>query len=148
MNECLYCNQQDKRDSLMTPVCELDSTIVYLVKNQNFPGRCAVALKDHKEELFQLTSKERISFFEEVSIVAEAIYHLYSPDKLNYAIYGDGVPHLHIHIVPKKKDGFCWGGPFVMDGNNHILSEEDAAAESRKISKEILRLTSQQTTDH
>ena len=33
-------------------------------------------------------------------------------DKLNYAVYGDLSPHLHVHIVPKYKGGVSWGQPF------------------------------------
>mgnify|MGYP002708041280 CR=1 FL=1 len=29
-----------------------------------------------------------------------------------YATFGDLVPHVHVHVVPKYKDGPDWGNPF------------------------------------
>jgi len=34
--------------------------------------------------------------------------------KINYAIYGDLVPHLHYHVVPKYRGGPNWGEPFAL----------------------------------
>lgn len=122
---CFYCEKGAELDNLMVRVCTLSASDVYLVRNQNFPGRCVVAYKEHKTELFQLTEKERNDYAKDVSVVAKAIYELFDADKLNYAIYGDGVPHLHYHIIPKKKDEYCWGSPFDMNGNPTFLSEEE-----------------------
>ncbi len=138
MNKCLYCNQEQERAALMVPICDLSYSNVYLTLNQNFYGRCVVAFKVHKEEIFQLTDAEQTGFVNDISKVSKAIYELFRPGKLNYAIYGDGVPHLHCHIVPKEKDGFCWGKPFVLDGNNKILSDKEAQELARLIKEKIL----------
>lgn len=45
--------------------------------------------------------------------VAKALDELYHPDKLNYATYGDGMPHVHVHVVPKYKGGVSWGDSFT-----------------------------------
>ena len=125
---CFYCEKNETLNQLMTRICTLKVSEVYLVKNQNFPGRCVVAFKDHKTEWFQLTEEERNDFGRDMAVVAEAIYCLFEADKLNYAIYGDGVPHLHCHIIPKKKGGYCWGSAFDMSGNRTELSEEEFQA--------------------
>lgn len=122
---CVYCDKGEKLDELMIHICSLSQSDVYLVRNQNFPGRCVVAFKDHKTEIFQLTDEERNGFMHDVSITAKAIFDTYEPDKLNYGIYGDGVPHFHVHIIPKKKDGYCWGGTFDLNGNADYPSEEE-----------------------
>jgi hypothetical protein len=41
-----------------------------------------------------------------------AIYEAFHPDKINYAAYGDGYPHVHFHLVPKYRGGKSWGSPF------------------------------------
>lgn len=122
---CFYCEKGKSLDDLMLKVCSLKASEVYLVRNQNFPGRCVVAYKEHKTELFQLTEEERNAYAKDVAVVAKAIYELFDADKLNYAIYGDGVPHLHYHIIPKKKGQYCWGVPFDMNGNPVILPEAE-----------------------
>ena len=140
---CFYCEKNEALTNLMTRVCSLKASEVYLVKNQNFPGRCVVAYKDHKTELFQLTDEERNDFSRDVAIVADAVYHLFQADKLNYAIYGDGVPHLHYHIIPKKRGEYCWGGPFDMNGNPTELPEDEFQARIDLIRNYIEKLTEQ-----
>ena len=44
-------------------------------------------------------------------------------DKINYGIYGDGVPHFHCHIIPKKEGGLCWGTAFDMNAEPNVVSE-------------------------
>lgn len=121
---CFYCEKGQELDNLMIKVCELSASNVYIVRNQNYPGRCVVAYKEHKTELFQLNEEERNAFAKDVALVAKAIYDLFEADKLNYGIYGDGVPHLHYHVIPKKKGGLCWGTAFDMNANPTIESEE------------------------
>ena len=53
-----------------------------------------------------------VCYFADVAKVAKVLDELYHPDKINYATYGDGMPHVHVHIVPKYKGGVSWGQPF------------------------------------
>ena len=85
---------------------------VYLFRDQKNKGRCVVAFKGHKTEYFQLTPEENAGYFADVAKVAKVLDELYHPDKINYATYGDGMPHVHVHIVPKYKGGVSWGQPF------------------------------------
>ncbi len=59
--------------------------------------------KSHKTELFQLRKKERIAYFEDLVKVAKAINDAFHPVKMNYELLGNVVPHLHWHIIPRKK---------------------------------------------
>ena len=77
MSECFYCEDGEKRKSLMIEICKLN-----------------------------------YGYFEELAATAKAIFELYHPDKINYATFGDLVPHVHVHVVPKYKDGPDWGNPF------------------------------------
>ena len=46
---------------------------------------------------------------------AQAVTDLLHPDKINYLIFGDTSTHLHVHIVPKYRDGKDWGKVFLTD---------------------------------
>lgn len=127
MNACFYCENGEKLQSLMIEIGELEYAKVYLNRDQKHRGRCIVALKDHKTEYFQLTPEENSGYFAEVARVAQAIAELYQPDKLNYATFGDGVPHVHIHIVPKYKDGLQWGEAFHDDVDKVLLTDAEYA---------------------
>ena len=139
MENCFYCENGEKLRSLMIEICGLPHSIVYLNRDQKHPGRCIVALKGHKTEYFQLTPEENAGYFAEVSQVARAIDALYHPDKINYATYGDGVPHVHVHVVPKYKDGLHWGKPFDDSVPKVLLSDEEYAAMVKALREEILK---------
>lgn len=140
MDNCFYCEKDAKLNELMVHICDLSFSSIYLVKNQNFSGRCVVACKEHKTELFQLNEQQLIDFSKDAALVSQAIYDLFKADKINYGIFGDGVPHLHYHIVPKKKGEFCWGGQFEMNGNPQYLSDEALSQRVELLRTEIQKL--------
>lgn len=110
--DCFYCNKDEQLDALMIKVWSFPNSTLYLSKDQTNPGRCIIALNDHKTELFHLEQPLRQHFMEDVSKCANAISQAFSPDKINYAIYGDLVSHLHFHLVPKYQEGADWGRAF------------------------------------
>ena len=132
MSNCFYCEQGKTLGDLMIPVCELEHTMVYLVKNQNYPGRSVVVYKEHVHEMFELSEEKRCGYFNELSRVAQALSELCKADKMNFGIYGDTVPHLHCHIAPKRKDSYGWGSPFTLSGNDTFpsMAELEQTAEA------------------
>jgi diadenosine tetraphosphate (Ap4A) HIT family hydrolase len=110
---CSYCTGSAKLQTVLVRAFELPASVVYLWRGDRYPGRCVVALKEHERELFALSPSRRSQFMEDVSTVAAAVSQGFKADKVNYAVFGDTVPHLHFHVVPKHKDGLDWGNPFV-----------------------------------
>lgn len=140
MNDCFYCENGEKLDSLMIEIVKLESSIIYLNRDQKHKGRVIVCLNEHKTEYFQLEEQQRNQFFKEVAATAEAVQNLYSPDKINYATFGDGVPHVHIHMVPKYKDGLNWGQPFDDSLPKTLLTDEEYKEMISNLKEEILKL--------
>jgi diadenosine tetraphosphate (Ap4A) HIT family hydrolase len=68
-------------------------------------------LKWHCEELYELSDRDRKSFLEDMSRVALALSVAFNPDKMNYELLGNGMPHLHWHLVPRYKTDSFWGRP-------------------------------------
>ena len=104
-----------------------------LFKEQSKPGRCIVAYKDHVSEIVDISDADRDAFFADVCRAAKAIHAAFHPDKLNYGAYGDTGCHLHIHLVPKYKDGDEWGGVFQMNPGKVFLSDGEYAEMIEKI---------------
>ncbi len=125
MSDCFYCEDGEKRESLMLEICKLKYSTVYLNRDQKHLGRIVVKLNEHKTEYCELDRDENAGFFAEVSAAAKAVYELYSPNKINYATFGDLVPHVHVHIVPKYKDGLNWGAPFDDSLEKKLLSDNE-----------------------
>lgn len=111
-HNCFYCTMDDRLQELMVPVCQLPFSSVYLLRDQRYPGRCVVASARHVREIYEMTDTERNGFFADVARVARAVSVVAAPDKINYAVYGDLVSHFHVHLVPKKENGWRWGEAF------------------------------------
>ena len=59
-------------------------------------------------EVFDLTSTERAMLWDEVDRLAEYLRSEYPVDKLNVAAIGNVVSQLHVHVVGRRKDDYCW----------------------------------------
>jgi diadenosine tetraphosphate (Ap4A) HIT family hydrolase len=134
--DCFYCEKGAELDKRMLKIMSLPYSTLYLNRNQLLIGRVIIAYKEHKTEIFQLGEEERNGFFKDVSRCAQAIYTIYAPDKINYAIFGDGAPHFHVHLVPKYKGRDFWGGPFA-DNPVKNLSDDEYSEIIARIKAEI-----------
>ena len=114
-------------------ICDLSVSSLILFREQSHPGRCIVAYKDHVSEIVNISDDERNAFFSDVNRAAKAIHAAFHPDKINYGAYGDTGCHLHVHLVPKYKDGFEWGGVFAMNPDRTKLSQDEYADMIAKI---------------
>lgn len=137
---CFYCTGEKPLTDLMIEITKLNFSTVYFFKDQKNPGRCVVAYKDHCRELYEIPEGDYENYLKEVRIVTQAIHDIYHPDKLNYAIYGDGVPHVHFHLVPKYKGGVSWGEPFSDKLPKVELSAEEYDSQIKKLHMQIKKI--------
>lgn len=121
---CAYCMEGELVAKFGIKICDLKVSKLYLFKEQSHPGRVIVAYKDHVSEIVDITPEERAAFLEDVAHAAEAIHKVFAPEKVNYGAYGDTGCHLHMHLVPKYKDQYEWGGTFAMNPDRVYLTEE------------------------
>ena len=132
-DNCGYCCGGELLDSFGIKICDLEVSQLILFKEQSHPGRCIVAYKDHVSEIVNITDEERNAFFADVTRAARAIHKAFHPDKVNYGAYGDTGCHLHIHLVPKYRDGYEWGGVFAMNPKEKFLTDAEYAEMIEKI---------------
>ena len=130
---CGYCMRGELLDPFGIYICDLSVSTLILFKEQSHPGRCIVAYKDHVSEIVNISDEERNAFFADVNRAANAIHAAFHPDNVNYGAYGDTGCHLHMHLVPKYKDEFEWGGVFAMNPGKTYLTEEQYAEMIEKI---------------
>jgi diadenosine tetraphosphate (Ap4A) HIT family hydrolase len=65
------------------------------------PGYTRVIWRAHVAEMTQLTPPERDRLMRVVWVVEQALRNTLAPDKINLAEFGNQVPHLHWHIIPR-----------------------------------------------
>lgn len=126
---CMYCDKDnEKRKEILIEVGKLPHSTLFILKNQNHLGRVVVAFDGHCKEVFDIPESERAGFFNDIARVAKAMQEIFNPDKINYGMFGDTVPHIHMHIVPKYKDQLQWGHFFWDKGNPEVtLSDAEYA---------------------
>lgn len=134
---CAYCIEGELVDAFGIKICELESSKVYLFKEQSHPGRVIVAHKEHVSEIVELSKEQRAVYMEDIAKVADVLHKLFHPDKINYGAYGDTGHHLHFHLVPKYKEEYEWGGVFAMNPGEKYLTEEEYTELIEKIRREL-----------
>ena len=132
-NNCGYCVGGEPLAKFGIKICDLDVSQLILFKEQSHKGRCIVAYKDHVSEIVDISDEDRNKFFADVNRAAKAIHKAFNPDKVNYGAYGDTGCHLHMHLVPKYKDGYEWGGVFEMNPQKVFLSDAEYDALIKQI---------------
>lgn len=130
---CAYCMQGDLVAKFAYPVCELETSFVYIFKEQSKPGRCVVAYKDHVSELVSISAEQRAAFIEDCCKVANAMHKAFHPNKINYGTYGDTGCHLHMHLCPKYEGGDEWGGTFQMNPGKVYLTDAEYEVLAQKV---------------
>lgn len=125
---CAYCMEGELVAKFGIKICELETSKVYLFKEQSHKGRVIVAHKNHIGDMTVLTAEERAAYFEDVTKVSKALQAAFNPNKVNYGAYGDTGCHLHFHLVPKySSDEFEWGSTFAMNPERVTLTDAEYA---------------------
>jgi len=128
---------------------ELETGYVVLGWYQRFKGYTVFNCKEHGPELHNLERNFKIKHLEEMSMVAEAVYNLFKPDKMNYELLGNGCPHIHWHLYPRVKGDTPIISSVYQLPNNVLFDESTRPSnEVRKelivmIKNEIIRIRSE-----
>lgn len=90
-------------------IAEMPHSVAFLLADQTYRGRTVVWLKEHFDDPADLPTGLRNALMNEVMFVAEAIRRTLRPDRLNYTCFGNAVPHVHFHIIPRFRTDPDWG---------------------------------------
>jgi len=133
---CKFCNfiaGKVKRPGGVIFKCK---EVIAFMGTQHHKGHVIVATTRHVEDLLKLSHKEHEGFFECTLFMAKAVESALQPDKMNYAVLGNWVPHLHWHIYPRYKHQPDYGNP--IDYSLPVtLSRKQITAIAQKIKKMI-----------
>lgn len=72
--------------------------------DREFPGRCVLAYHEHAEKLDELSDEALTRLILDVKRAGQAIRQATGAPRINYAVLGNAVPHIHVHLIPR-------GGP-------------------------------------
>lgn len=109
---------------------------VVSVKDGDYPGFCRVILRQHIREMSDLSGEAQIRLMRVVFAVEAALRTIYQPDKINLASFGNVVPHMHWHVIPRWHDDRhfpqpVWGTP------QRVGSAARPLVSNRRLAEEI-----------
>lgn len=85
-------------------IYETIDTMAFLDVTPSAPGHSMVILKKHGDNILEYTQEELGKAMETVQMVARKIELVFKPDSITIGINHKekrGVPHLHIHLIPR-----------------------------------------------
>lgn len=87
---------------------------IYIIRHKNsIPWLKIFTCKEFKE-LTYCDSSVRKTIYNAIEIIEVAMIEFYKPEKINIAMFGNYMPHFHVHVMARfKKDGYfpepMWG---------------------------------------
>jgi len=111
---CLFCRIVSGETEAAV-VYEDEESLAFLDHRPLFPGHCLVIPRKHSETLTDLPDSAVGTFFRTVQLLARAVESAMEAEGTFVAMnnrVSQSVPHLHVHVVPRKKKdglkGFFW----------------------------------------
>lgn len=111
--ECRFCNL----DFRSVTIYEGEYWRVVLNSNQYYLGRVIIVLKRHLEDPLELSRDELNELIELSRKTVMVLKKLFQPDLINYAMLGNIIRHVHLHVIPRYKSERFFGGVRFIDEN-------------------------------
>src|ERR1044072_8817435 len=113
-DECLFCRILSG-ELPATVVNEDENAVAFLDHRPLFPGHTLLVPREHVETLGELPTKLVGPYFEAAQLLSSAVESAMEAEGTFVAMnnrVSQSVPHLHVHIVPRRKKdglkGFFW----------------------------------------
>jgi diadenosine tetraphosphate (Ap4A) HIT family hydrolase len=89
-----------------------DYADAYLLHRPVQPGVSVVIFRTrHVADPVDLSAEEIVGYWNDIGVVTAAIEDVFRPCQMNYALFGNAVPHLHAHLIPRFPDDPAPGRP-------------------------------------
>lgn len=132
MNDCIFCKIV-KKEIPCYLVYEDPKYLAFLDINPLNPGHVMVIPKKHVRWVWDVDDFGK--YFEVVKKIARGQEKALKPEWISLAVVGLGVPHAHVHIVPRfSGDGH---GEYLDPKNIKKISEKEMNSMADKIKKAI-----------
>lgn len=110
---CALCDPERLApDEYGHPIAGMGSSTLYLKRDQRFRGGCVlVHARRHVRGLEHLEAIEAAAVVLDLQAASRAIAAAVGADHMNTLSLGNLMPHLHWHIIPRRRDDGHWGRP-------------------------------------
>jgi diadenosine tetraphosphate (Ap4A) HIT family hydrolase len=100
--------------------------VVY-VEEPGYPGYCRVIWGAHVKEMTDLSEGARAHLMDVVFAVESVLREQLEPHKINLASFGNVVPHLHWHVIPRYTDDPHFPQPIWSNAQREIGTRDRVA---------------------
>jgi len=114
LKDCLFCKVVSGEQPANL-VFNDEISVAFLDHRPLFPGHCLLIPRNHYETLSDLPGELVAPFFKNVQLLTRAVELALGAEGSFVALnnrVSQSVPHLHVHIVPRRKKdglkGFFW----------------------------------------
>jgi histidine triad (HIT) family protein len=142
MQSCIFCRIVDGEVSSYT-VFEDDLTLAFLDHRPLFPGHCLLVPKTHYGTLLDLPSALFTPVMANTQLLTRAVERGLEAHGSFVAInnrISQSVPHLHIHVVPRRRKdglkGFFWPRQPYKDEGSIIAVQQTLRATIAQVQAE------------
>lgn len=108
---CELCEQEGHEQNSDEVIYRNQQLRVVLVADANYPGFCRVIWQEHVAEMTDLAVVDRSLLMRTVCQVEAAQREVLQPHKINLAAFGNMVPHMHWHLIPRFSDDAHFPNP-------------------------------------
>lgn len=100
---CPFCDRKNALKEKSDPsfIYEFEHCYLVLGEHQYYQGYSVLILKEHIADLTDLSLKVQTSFLADGMKAAKVIKDIFKPYKMNYAVLGNEVEHVHLHLIPR-----------------------------------------------
>jgi diadenosine tetraphosphate (Ap4A) HIT family hydrolase len=74
---------------------------IVLLEDKNYPGYLQLITNSHVKEMSDLVLEDAMLIYSTLFKLEKVLRKIFTPDKINIASFGNIVPHLHWHIIPR-----------------------------------------------
>jgi len=98
-------------DSRLESDCHLlgriDNSLLLLMDNSLVPWLILVPMVE-VTEFHELEQDTQLQLLEQINLLSAYLKEEYAPDKINVAAIGNIVRQMHIHVVGRSEQDYCW----------------------------------------
>ncbi|MBI2074805.1 MAG: HIT family protein [Candidatus Levybacteria bacterium] len=135
MAECLFCNIVNKKVPSVS-IYEDKETLAFMELFPSSPGHSMVIHKKHGYSILDYTQEELGKIMATTKIIADKTKKALNCDSITIGINHfekRGLPHLHIHLIPRREDDK--GGIIQSVVNNPAKESREVIAEKIRKAK-------------
>lgn len=108
---CPFCQLLAVGTTHPAAIALLPSGLAILNVDQRYRGRSLLVLRRHVEHIAELTAEEFAAFGEDMRRLSAAVARVSGAARMNHALLGNVVAHVHWHVIPRVRDDPNWGAP-------------------------------------